>query len=628
MFGGLRLNQRQRGQSSIFVIIFLGVMLLALISLYNAGKLTSEKMQLQNAADAAAYSVSVVEARDLNFMSYVNRAMVANEVAVGQMVSLVSWADFLTSFSGFLRFYDKNFFTGPTLGISTAILEPVLVTWDTVTNVIGSVVRTLGSVATKILHVMNKIFSIAQTGYHAISVVFMLTTLDEVIQANAPPRYDNQGNKVADGAKLSDFGIISLIGHIVSYGAIPGLQVPSLSFTKTYFPSKPADGAGFERFAAITQESRDPFTRERGKTLDLSAALYGKTELISGWALPLFPPIHFKETIDIVIASATISGDLEINLRRRGGAELRYVGVPKGKAGGKKKKSSSGGGFRGDGFNWSAGDTAAIDLWLGLGIEFEALGLDVGSASVELRDGSIKVDVNVAGIDLDFGPFPAPTDIPLGAGGAQAGAAAYSVAKILQLTPDTIPLGKLSREHYGGAPKSALTWLFKGEPTTNFPPAGAAQNISYAPNNIAPTYRGLPMYTDVVDQTVNPGFLAPYFLIGLVKDMDDYKATGPDYDNSQLQVLRTPHGAADNELAAIAKSEVYFSRPLDLSYFRRADGQGEIGSAFNPFWQARLVDTSWGDRVVSLLVQQKQQFTGIEAIFNISSPGDLLDLIL
>lgn len=624
MFGGLRLKQRQRGQSSVFVIIFLGVMLLSLISLYNAGKLTSEKMQLQNAADAAAYSVSVVEARDLNFMSYVNRAMVANEVAVGQMVSLVSWADFLTSFSVFLRFYDKTFFTGPTLGISTAILEPVLVTWDTVTNVIGSVVRTLGSVATKILHVMNKIFSIAQTGYHAVSVVFMLTTLDDVIQANAPPRYDKLGNKIADGAKLSDFGIISLIGHITSYGAIPGIQVPSLSFTKTYMPNRPADGAGFERFAAITQESRDPFTRERGKTKDLSAAIYGEDKLISGWALPLFPPIHFKETIDIVIASATISGDLEINLRRRGGAELRYVGVPKGKAGAKKKKSS-GTGFRGDGFNWSAGDTAAIDLWLGLGIEFEALGIDVGSASVQLRDGAIDIDVNVAGIDIDFGPFPAPTDIPLGAGGAQAGAAAYSKAKLLQLTPDTLPLGALSREHYGGAPKSALTWLFPGVKGS---PQGAAVKIASSLNNIAPTYRGLPMYTDTVSQVANPGFLAPYFLIGLVKDMDDYKATGPDYDSSQLDVLRTPHGAADNELAAIAKSEVYFSRPLDLNYFRRADGQGEIGSAFNPFWQARLVDTSWGDRVVSLLIQQKQQFTGIEAIFNISSPGDLLDLIL
>ncbi|MDZ7736786.1 MAG: hypothetical protein U5P41_12350 [Gammaproteobacteria bacterium] len=137
------------------------------------------------------------------------------------------------------------------------------------------------------------------------------------------------------------------------------------------------------------------------------------------------------------------------------------------------------------------------------------------------------------------------------------------------------------------------------------------------------------MYSDVNPaQAATPGFVAPYFLIGLVKDMSEYKKTEPDYDDSNLKVLRTEHGSADDELAVVAKSEVYFSRPLDLSYFRRIDGQGEIGSAFNPFWQARLVDTTWSDRVVSLLIQQKQEFTGLNQVFNISSPDDLLDLIL
>jgi hypothetical protein len=45
-------------------------------------------MELQNAADGVAYSVAIPEARDLNFMAYTNRAMVANEVAIGQAVGL------------------------------------------------------------------------------------------------------------------------------------------------------------------------------------------------------------------------------------------------------------------------------------------------------------------------------------------------------------------------------------------------------------------------------------------------------------------------------------------------------------------------------------------------------------
>ena len=36
---------------------------------------------------------------------------------------------------------------------------------------------------------------------------------------------------------------------------------------------------------------------------------------------------------------------------------------------------------------------------------------------------------------------------------------------------------------------------------------------------------------------------APYLLIGLVKDLDDVRATGPDYGGDQLQVLRTRYGS-------------------------------------------------------------------------------------
>lgn len=84
-------GRRQRGQSSVFVIVFLGITILSLVFLYKAGKLTSEKMELQNAADGIAYSVAILEARDLNFMAYTNRAMIANEVAIGQAVGLASW---------------------------------------------------------------------------------------------------------------------------------------------------------------------------------------------------------------------------------------------------------------------------------------------------------------------------------------------------------------------------------------------------------------------------------------------------------------------------------------------------------------------------------------------------------
>lgn len=59
--------------------------------LFNTGQVASDKMSLANTADAAAYSGSLWQARALNFQSYTNRAMVANQVSIGQAVTLQSW---------------------------------------------------------------------------------------------------------------------------------------------------------------------------------------------------------------------------------------------------------------------------------------------------------------------------------------------------------------------------------------------------------------------------------------------------------------------------------------------------------------------------------------------------------
>ena len=97
------------------------VLVIGMSFLYKAGKLTSDKMALQNAADAAAYSVSVVEARDLNFASYMNRAIIANEVAIGQMVGLASWAFHWRSFNDYLSLYASPLKAPPVTPLGTAL---------------------------------------------------------------------------------------------------------------------------------------------------------------------------------------------------------------------------------------------------------------------------------------------------------------------------------------------------------------------------------------------------------------------------------------------------------------------------------------------------------------------------
>ncbi len=78
------------------VIVVLG--LVSLLLLFNSGQLVREKTSLNNASDAAAYAAATVHARALNFGAYTNRALVANEIAVGQAISLQSWLGSLNTY--------------------------------------------------------------------------------------------------------------------------------------------------------------------------------------------------------------------------------------------------------------------------------------------------------------------------------------------------------------------------------------------------------------------------------------------------------------------------------------------------------------------------------------------------
>ena len=80
-------------------VLPIGVALLflaALLSLrqYSIAELYFAKQRVTTAADAAAYSAALWQARVLNFHAFANRAILANEVAIAQAVTLVAWADY------------------------------------------------------------------------------------------------------------------------------------------------------------------------------------------------------------------------------------------------------------------------------------------------------------------------------------------------------------------------------------------------------------------------------------------------------------------------------------------------------------------------------------------------------
>ena len=622
-------TNKQAGQAMVFVVLFLGVVTLSLVFLYKAGKITSEKMQVQNAADAAAYSVSITEARDLNFMAYTNRAMVANEVAIGQLVGMASWATHWSSFESYLMAYERLFIyplvMGASLGTSGDAVENV---FKTATNLafkvpgdlFFKVFKVVANIGATVLTNINKAYSAGQTGYHYASILYALSSYLDLVKDNAPD------------AKISDFGILSVIAHTLSYVDI----LPKYdSFVKTYSPTKEESAEGFERFAAVVNGSRDEFSRKRGWTLPLEIPPVLPVNInFSG-------PDRFEIEIIPGIAEVWLElvFQLSFDLDKTGASELRYIGDT----------------ALGNKFNWSAADATSLllDLYfkVAAGLDVD-LGVDTASVSGSIEIGlangeaSGALALSVLGVDVTIMDLtlPFPTSAPFSSGSAQVGKTKVAESD----------LADVDKESYGGAPKHAQAWGLDPLGLNAAPFVGwkgpvwshyayqvptVRQTMPTAQRRVNKTYGGLPRYSDTNPKDNPWGFEAPYFLAGVVKDdVDIYSKNAPLKTvgdgatiNSDNAFYLNDSAIADEEIGAIAKSEVYFKRPLDLSYFSRADGLDEYGSAFNPYWQARLVETTNADRMFSIALQQKQTFGIIDSIQDIVEsladlPADFTDL--
>lgn len=91
-----------RRQAGVVLVLCLALLLLGALGLhlsFAAGRAFTERERLDAAADAAAYSAALWQARVLNYQALANRAIVAHEVAMAQAVTLASWARYVARFS-------------------------------------------------------------------------------------------------------------------------------------------------------------------------------------------------------------------------------------------------------------------------------------------------------------------------------------------------------------------------------------------------------------------------------------------------------------------------------------------------------------------------------------------------
>ena len=232
----------------------LGFLLIASAVFYlmvNAGQTLIEKTRVANAADAAAYSVGVVEARALNYDAYMNRAIVANEIVIAQMVSMASWIKYFGSTA------DNYPAASGTIVTMMALPKDPEKLMRLNAVFLGSdylAAWSMSSVSERVKYLVDGaggVISIHQ------AVITALSFSQTAVQLN-----------LVAGIRQEE------IARDVVHAMDPDLRAEVLlashgfdSFTVAHTKGGP-DGDDRARLADVTTRSRDPFTRERNWTLD------------------------------------------------------------------------------------------------------------------------------------------------------------------------------------------------------------------------------------------------------------------------------------------------------------------------------------------------------------------------
>lgn len=191
----VRSAQRQRGQALIYGMFLLVGSLAALFFLFNTGQLSKEKTKLVNTADAVAYSAGIMHARALNFDAYTNRAMMANTIAIGQLVSVSSWIkyiDIMGTFGATTLFHPKyaHYYVGY---FAAEYAGPYLDNWLVESDVLDGFAQLSDGIIQRL--------KLAQSTMAATLVASRLVVMNDVADKNYEK--DTYGNVNVDVTPLS-----------------------------------------------------------------------------------------------------------------------------------------------------------------------------------------------------------------------------------------------------------------------------------------------------------------------------------------------------------------------------------------------------------------------------------------
>lgn len=228
-------------------LMLMSLALMTVMYSFNTSKLNLNGTKLQNTADNTAYSVATFAARDFNFKAYTNRASVANQVAVAQMVGLSSWFNMTDRFA-------QN-------ACNTLCWVPYL---GQVLSGIKSAVGTINQVAQPLLEGMifleDKMLwalSSSQQVIHYAGLASSVASAGDIVKANDVD------------AKLDLMQNPQLLGDVRDVW---------IKFQKRHSrQANSGKSTQFSDFIGVTMNSRDPFSEKRSYKLG------------SPWSFTAFP---------------------------------------------------------------------------------------------------------------------------------------------------------------------------------------------------------------------------------------------------------------------------------------------------------------------------------------------------
>ncbi|WP_242620343.1 Tad domain-containing protein [Shewanella maritima] len=223
---------KQRGQSMVLSLALMTFALMTVLYSYNTSKVNLESSKLQNTADNAAYSAATFIARDYNFKAYTNRASVANQVAIAQMVGLSSWFNMTDRFA-------RN-------ACNTLCWIPYVGNViNAIKNVVGPInrgVQQFVNVAVRVENVMLRGLSISQQIMHYAGAVSSIESTQDIVEANDP---NSQLDLMQNPLMLQD------------------VRHAWFTFQKRHSRTSRASRTQFNEFKQVTMASRDRFSSNR-----------------------------------------------------------------------------------------------------------------------------------------------------------------------------------------------------------------------------------------------------------------------------------------------------------------------------------------------------------------------------